>query len=140
MLTATQFQRSAAAILTPLLAILLAFTSITIAGENGTIVRRVKFARGKTSTVLRGTIKKNQEVVFVLNANAGQMLTASVDASTPNNDVVFSISGPNGSLMDAEMEITTTWRGQLPANGEYRISMGVIESKSSRYAMKISVE
>lgn len=123
-----------------LLAALAAFTSIAIAGGNGTIVRQVKFARGKTSTVLRGVIKKNQEVVFVLNAKAGQTLTASVDASTQNNDVVFSISGPNGSLMDDGMEVTTTWRGQLPASGEYRLTMGMMESKSSRYAMNISVE
>ncbi|MBL7988946.1 MAG: hypothetical protein JNJ94_12855 [Chlorobi bacterium] len=123
-----------------LLAALTAFTSIAIAGGNGTIVRQVKFARGKTSTVLRGVIKKNQEVVFVLNAKAGQTLTASVDASTQNNDVVFSISGPNGSLMDDGMEVTTTWRGQLPASGEYRLTMGMMESKSSRYAMNISVE
>ena len=123
-----------------LLAALTAFTSIAIAGGNGTIVRQVKFARGKTSTVLRGVIKKNQEVVFVLNAKAGQTLTASVDASTQNNDVVFSISGPNGSLMDDGMEVTTTWRGQLPASGEYRLTMGMMESKSSRYVMNISVE
>jgi hypothetical protein len=123
-----------------LLVVLTAFTSIAVAGGNGTIVRQVTFARGKTSTVLRGVIKKNQEVVFVLTAKAGQTLTASVDASTPNNDVVSSVSGPDGSLMDEGMEITTTWRGQLPTNGQYRLTMGVIESKSSRYAMKISVE
>lgn len=136
MLNSTSFQRTAVF----LLAILLAFTSIALAGGSGTIVRQVKFARGKTSTILRGVIKKHQEVVFVLNAKAGQTLTANVDASTPNNDVVFSISGPNGSLMDAEVEITTTWRGQLPTDGEYRITMGMIESKSSRYAMMVSVE
>lgn len=136
MLSSTSFQRTAVFLLTTLLA----FTTVALAVSTGTIVRQVKFARGKTSTILRGVIKKHQEVVFVLKAKAGQTLTANVDASTPNNDVVFSISGPNGSVMDAEVEITTTWRGQLPTDGEYRITMGMIESKSSRYAMMVSVE
>ncbi|HYE64196.1 MAG TPA: hypothetical protein VD966_01360, partial [Pyrinomonadaceae bacterium] len=77
--------------------IVLSLTATLSSAEPGQkIVRRVQFERGRTTVVLKGTIRHGQEIVYVLRASKGQTLTAHITATTPNNDVVFSIEGPGG--------------------------------------------
>jgi hypothetical protein len=102
-----------------------------------TITRRVQFKPGTSSAVLKGAIKKGEEIVYVLRAGKGQTLSASISGTTANNDVVFSITGPGGqSLMD---DIDTSFTGRLPETGDYRISVGMIESRYSQYTLKVSI-
>ena len=110
------------------------------AQDEGRITRRIQFARGRTMATLKGQIKKNQEIIYLLRANKGQTLAVRVAAaSTPNHDVVFTIKGPgNASLME-EGDLNTEWSGQLPATGDYQISLGMIESEFSNYTLEVSV-
>jgi hypothetical protein len=120
---------------------LLIVTSITPAYAAKTIVRRVQFRPGTSSAVLKGSINHMEQIVYVLRANKGQTLKADITGTTPNNDVVFSIEGPGGkSLMGEEGDdYGTSWSGRLPETGDYRISIGMIESKSSQYTLKVSI-
>lgn len=121
---------------------LLLFTVIPhcVSAQGGEkITHRVRFARGQNSATLKGKIKKNQEIIYTVRASKGQTLTARVTASTPNNDVVFTIEGPGNVSLMAEGELDTEWSGQLPASGDYQISLGMIESEFSNYTLEVSV-
>jgi hypothetical protein len=111
------------------------------AQDAGKTTRRIQFARGRTTATLKGQIKKNQEIVYLLRANKGQTLSVRVAAaSTPNHDVVFTINGPgNVSLME-EGDLNTEWSGELPATGDYAINLGMIESESSHFTLEVSVK
>jgi hypothetical protein len=103
------------------------------------IVKRIQFAKGRTTAVLKGTIRDSQEIIYVLRANEGQTLTAHISASTPNNDVVFHIEGPEGTQVMDEGDITNDWSGKLPKSGDYRIVIGMIESRVSRYTLEVAI-
>lgn len=109
------------------------------AQEGEKVVHRVRFARGQNSATLKGKIRKNQEIIYTIRASKGQTLNARVTASTENHDVVFTITGPGNVSLMAEGELDTEWSGQLPENGDYQISLGMIESEFSNYTLEVSV-
>ena len=104
----------------------------------GAATRRVQFPRGSSWVTLKGTVKENEEVKYVLRARKGQTLTATLTSTTPNHDVVFSINGPGGQPLTGD-DVTTEWKGKLPKSGDYQISIGMIESKVSQYTLKINL-
>lgn len=101
-----------------LLLVITALLSATVPAQRGTsVVRRVRFGRGRTSTVLRGVLRRGISHDYILGASAGQ--TMSVHLSSPGG-LTFTIIGPYGrSLAD----FTRDWSGELPANGDYRINV-----------------
>ncbi|HEX8653018.1 MAG TPA: hypothetical protein VF708_19535 [Pyrinomonadaceae bacterium] len=105
----------------------------------GKLTRRIQFQRGQSTARLKGQIRKNEEIVYLLRANEGQTLSVRVTASTPNHDVVFTLKGPNDTPLMPEGDMDTEWSGQLPATGDYQISLGMIESKFSQYTLEVSV-
>jgi hypothetical protein len=98
--------------------------------------RRVRFERGRTSAVIKGTISHGREIVYVLGARAGQTLIVHVSTSSSNHDVVFSIKGPGGDLTD---DIGTDFSGELPRSGDYRIAVGAIESESANFTLEVTI-
>jgi len=113
----------------------------TGAGQGGKIIKRVKFDPGSSSAALKGAINKGREVVYVLGARKGQRLEASIDGKSEANDVVFSITGPDGkSLMGREGDdYDTKWSGVLPKTGDYQLTVGTIESITAQYTLKVSI-
>lgn len=101
------------------------------------VERRVRFARGRTSAVLKGKIVNGEGVVYVLGAGRGQTLIANVSTTSPNHDVVFSIEGPDGAgLME---DVDTGFTGTLPKTGDYRISVGAIESQNASFTLEVTI-
>ena len=105
------------------------------------ISRRVHFKRGCLTIQLKGTLTLQKEVHYVVRARKGQTLEARVTGSTPNRDVVFSITSPGGkSLMGGLGEdYDNAWSGKLPKTGDYRIELGMIESAASRYTLTLTL-
>jgi len=99
--------------------------------------RRVRFERGRTSAVLKGTVSHGREAVYVLNARAGQTLIVHVSTTSPNHDVVFSIKSPGGG--DLTDDIGTDFSGELPSSGDYRIAVGAIESETANYTLEVTI-
>ena len=116
-----------------LLLVITALLSATVPAQRGTsVVRRVRFPRGRTSTVLRGVLRRGISHDYILGASAGQ--TMSVHLSSPGG-LTFTIIGPYGrSLAD----FTTDWSGELPANGDYRIN--VLPDTSTNQAFSYTLE
>ncbi len=112
--------------------VVLSFAPLASAQE-----RRVKFARGRTSATLKGTVSSGRQVVYVLGASAGQTLVANVSTTSPNHDVVLTITGPGG--VDLLGDPDTGFTGVLPDSGDYRIHVGAIESNNAPFTLEVTI-
>jgi hypothetical protein len=68
-------------VIVPMLAVLVLITSIAVLAQRGTsIVTRVKFPRGRTTTVERGSVHRGMSHDYLLKASAGQTMSVHLAA------------------------------------------------------------
>ncbi len=105
---------------------------------------RVHFAKGATSTVIKGQIKGYQYVDYRLRAGAGQ--TLSVEMKTGNGANYFNILPPGSG--DVAMFVGSMagnrFSGVLPTDGDYSIRVYLMRSaahrnESARYTLTLDV-
>lgn len=93
--------------------------------------QRVQFARGASSATVKGQVKGDAGVTYVIGASAGQTMTVSMKTSNGAN--YFNVIAPGA---DTAMFIGSTsgnnFRGTLPANGDYRIQVYLMRSAARR--------
>ena len=118
------------------LAILLLLTSPALSMQR-TVVRRVRFPRGRTTVVLKGTVVNNTLNNYLLNARAGQ--TMSVHLTSPSGKAWFDLypRKDRGAMPDSA-EDTKDFEGKLPQSGDYVISV-YTETGTTRYTLEVSV-
>ena len=86
---------------------------------SGTVVeKRVTFARGKHSAILRGNAKYAMSYVYKLNAKAGQ--TMNVTLTGKNSELSFSIVRPDDETIEESFGVKE-WKGELPLSGDYSV-------------------
>ncbi|HEX8396884.1 MAG TPA: hypothetical protein VF644_05630 [Pyrinomonadaceae bacterium] len=104
---------------------------------------RIRFAPGKSSTVVSGKISSGDEKTYLVGARAGQTMHVEITEGGANNDVVLYIIAPNGSYpmgMSGETpEYDGFWNGKLGQSGDYKIVLGAIESKNVNFKMSIEI-
>lgn len=105
--------------------------------------QRVSFKPGATSASVRGTIRGNGFVDYVVGAKAGQIMT--VTLKTTNLANYFNVLPPGS---DAAIAIGSTvgdkWTGTLPADGDYTVRVYLMRSaarrnESATYTLSIGV-
>jgi hypothetical protein len=85
------------------------------------ITRRVRFARGRTTAILKGAVVQGTKDRYILGAGAGQTMIVHVSSRAKN--AVFTILGPDATALQGTDEGTdaTDWTGELPLSGDYSI-------------------
>ena len=114
---------------------LAAFVPVSSAGTT----KRVKFARGRTSAVLKGSLGLEETITYVLGARAGQtlILHVSIPDRQPNQHVVFSIVDPAGE--DLLESYDTVWSGELKRTGDYKVLLSTFESPAAPYVLEVTI-
>jgi hypothetical protein len=104
---------------------------------------RIRFAPGKSSTVVSGKISSGDEKTYLVGARAGQTMHVEITEGGANNDVVLYIIAPNGSYPMGKAgetpEYDAFWNGKLPQSGDYKIVLGAIESKNVNFKMSVEI-
>ena len=96
-----------------------------------TVPKRIRFARGRTTAVVSDTIRLCTSHEYKLRARAGQ--TLSVNLATGKR-TSLTVSAPNGdTLLDGGKD----WSGELPANGDYIITVGT--DANARYTLEVTI-
>ncbi|MGB8148688.1 MAG: hypothetical protein WCF00_09925, partial [Azonexus sp.] len=104
----------------------------------------VHFAKGATSTVIKGQVKGYHYVDYQIRAGAGQSL--SVELKTSNASSYFNILPPGSG--DVAMFVGSTsgnrFSGILPADGDYAIRVYLMRNAArrndlARYALTLDV-
>lgn len=119
------------------LAALVLITGVVVFAQKGTsIVTRIKFARGRTTTVERGSVHRGMSHDYLLKASAGQTLTVHLVA---RGDVSFDIRTPGH--VDSLAQGTKDWSGELPRSGDYRINVlpDTTIERSIPYTLEVTV-
>ena len=101
-------------------------------------VQRVKFARGRTTAVLKGAVVRATNDYYILGARGGQTMIVHITSIEKN--AVFSIAGPDGSALPGAEEgaDASDWTGELPMNGDYSISVSPTRGNAT-YTLEVTI-
>ena len=115
----------------------LLFAISTLLAQSSSL-RRVRFSRGRTTAVLKGTIVNDAMSQYVLAARAGQ--TMSVHVASPKNKAQFDLypRDERSALVSEGAEDSRDWEGKLPVSGDYVISV-YSTGGNTRYTLEITI-
>jgi hypothetical protein len=101
-------------------------------------VQRVRFARGRTTAVLKGAAVRGTQDRYILGARRGQ--TMIVHITSRENNAVFAILGPDATALNGAEEgaDATDWTGTLPLNGDYSIWVGPTRGNAT-YTLEVTI-
>jgi len=95
---------------------------------------RVAFAKGASSATIKGQVKGDETVDYVVRAGAGQTISVSIKPSNPSN--YFNVLPPDSP--DAAMFVAQTadpYTGVLPADGDYKVRVYLMRNAARRGAV-----
>jgi hypothetical protein len=118
-----------------LLATLLLITVMDAAAQRDR-TRRVRFARGRTSTVIKDAVVRGTRDRYLLGARAGQTLI--VHITSVEDNAVFDVYAPGGKRVLAGARDTTDWTGELPRSGDYLIEVGGTRGNAT-YTLEVTI-
>jgi hypothetical protein len=98
--------------------------------------RRVRFARGRTTTVIKDAVVRGTRDRYILGARAGQTLI--VHITSLENNAVFDIYARGGKRVLDRAQETTDWTGELPRSGDYVIEVGGTRGNAS-YTLEVTI-
>jgi hypothetical protein len=116
--------------------VLLSLLAGATAQKGRSIVRRVNFPQGRTTTVLRGTVRRGLSHDYLLRARAGQTMT--LHLATEARGMSLTILKPDG---ESWIDDTKDWSGELPATGTYRINVlpDTTTERPTTYALEVMI-
>jgi hypothetical protein len=102
------------------------------------ITQRVRFARGRTTAVLKGSVVRGTQNRYILGARAGQ--TMIVHISSREKNAVFTILGPDATALAGTEEgvDATDWTGELPLSGDYTVWVSPSRGNAT-YTLEITI-
>ena len=99
----------------------LTLLSASIWGSASAAPKPVQFAKGKSSASIKGTVKGNDDMDYVLRTKAGQ--TLNVDFKSSKGAAFFNVIPPNSTYeaLFVGMNEGNHYSGTLPSDGDYII-------------------
>lgn len=91
----------------------------TAASANAAV--RINFASGATFGIAQGNLQPGASQTFVLNGSKGQPFIISVNAL--NNDLYFSVTGKNGTVLLPAASRLSSWETELPTSQDYLVQV-----------------
>jgi len=111
--------------------------SVTGFGYDG-VTKRIKFAKGKTSTTIAYSVIRGEVDTYILGANKCKTMTVKITSVEKN--AAFTIEGPGGEYLAGagEMDDAMSFSGKLPTTGDYRILVGGTRGNAT-YRLTVSI-
>ncbi len=98
--------------------LVLIITAAALAQKGTSIVTRIKFPRGRTTTIEKGVVHRGMSHDYLLKAAAGQNMNLHLATS---GQVCFDLYSP--AMQDQPANCSRDWAGALPSTGDYRINV-----------------
>ena len=117
----------------------LAVLSAAIVTSADGVTKRIRFAKGRHSATVSNSVVRGDRDTYILGAGAGQMMTVGIKSLEDN--AVFQIENPDGEYLDGagETNDATTFYGQLPDKGDYKIIVGGTRGNAS-YKLTVTIK
>jgi hypothetical protein len=102
-------------------------------------VQRLSFAPGTSGATVGGQVQGSQYQDYLLNARAGQTITAGIIGNSPH--IQMQVFAPNGSNLYTG---SANWSKALPSNGDYRLRIRIVPEEqqsgtSGQYSLTVSI-
>lgn len=94
----------------------------------------IRFARGKSSAVIKKRIPLGTTHLYTLGAREGQTMTVIL---TTGNRTSFTIFSPSDGILEGA-DGETMWRGMLNESGTYLISIGT--DRTANYTLEVYIK
>ena len=101
-------------------------------GTDRAVTRQVSFARGRTTAVIKNTVRLCTSHEWVLRARGGQTMTVHLVAGRKTS---FTVQSPSGTVEGADG--VKDWSGVLPENGDYVIIIGT--DATAAYTLEVTI-
>ena len=102
-------------------------------GTDRTIPKQVRFARGRTTAVIKDTVRLCTSHEYHLRARQGQ--TMSIHLATGKR-TSFTLLTPSGDTV-GDADGVKDWSGELQVNGEYVINIGT--DATAAYTLEVTI-
>jgi hypothetical protein len=100
-------------------------------GTDAIIQKRIRFARGRTTAVVKDTVRLCTGHEYRLRARAGQTMSLHLAAGRRTS---MTLRAPDG---EALLDGGNDWEGALPSTGEYTIHVGT--DATARYTLEVTI-
>ena len=105
--------------------------------------QRVTFRAGADSTLLKGQLKGDQTVDYILRAGAGQTMTVELMGSNLQNYFNVMAAGSDNALFIGSSS-GNSFRGLLPSDGDVRVRVYLMRpaarrNEASTYSLKVGI-
>lgn len=107
--------------------------------ENREFIKRVEFARGKSSVTLSNSVIRGDRDTYIVRAKKGQKMSVKITAL--ENNAAFTIAAPGKRYMEkaGELDDQTSWTGTLPTSGDYKIKVGGTRGNAT-YKLTVTIK
>ena len=109
-------------------------------GRNSPVwtTKRIIIPSGGTSATESGTLTTLGEITYLIPASAGQSMTATLTATA--GEISMGIYDPNGNMLLNPADLSMTWNGSLPIDGDYRIELAAaLGSMDTNYSLNVEL-
>jgi hypothetical protein len=97
------------------------------------IPKAIRFARGRTTAVIKDTVRLCTSHEYRLRARAGQTMTVHLAAGKRTS---FTLQAPSGDTVEGADGVND-WNGELPQTGEYVITIGT--DATAAYTLEVTI-
>ena len=94
----------------------------------------IRFARGKSSSVIRKRIPLGTTHLYTLQAREGQTMTVILNTG---NQTSFTVFSPSDQILEGA-DGETMWRGMLAESGTYLITIGT--DRTANYTLEVYIK
>jgi hypothetical protein len=94
----------------------------------------IRFARGKSSAIIRKQIPLGTTHLYTLRAREGQTMTVILNTG---NQTSFTVFSPSDQILEGA-DGETMWRGMLDESGTYLITIGT--DRTANYTLEIYIK
>ncbi|HQU83211.1 MAG TPA: hypothetical protein PKY59_08815 [Pyrinomonadaceae bacterium] len=118
--------------------------SINLFAQNGGKAEpnRVKFAKGKSSIVLTGTLSNDEQMEYVFGAKAGQKITLKVTSAPKGKFFDFDLAG-DGFELETERDYYDDYTFTAPETGDYLVYVRKRPTgnvKTAKFSLSLSIK
>ncbi len=104
---------------------------------------RIKFAKGKSSTVLSATLSNNEEMEYVFSAKAGQKVKLKVTSVPKGNLFSFSVDGSEGVELETDYDSYSMYDFTAPTSGDYLVFVkkkAIAKVPKAKFILTLSIK
>lgn len=113
--------------------IILLVAGLLFTGEAAPQAQRVRFQRGRSSSIVKGTVHGEKSKIYLVAAKEGQKMSLSITKGAG-----FRLSSPSGPLEGGKL--VSKSQQDLVASGDYEIEVSSLSNRTVVFSLEIVIQ